>query len=108
MQIAYAKAAANSAFPVDGGFRHEQEVIEGKAIRQFHLCTHDIKTSAASWSRSRRVQALRRNPRWHVSLCNCAKHIRSGDGPMKILRRQFLHLAGGALALPAVSRCAWA
>jgi tripartite-type tricarboxylate transporter receptor subunit TctC len=27
---------------------------------------------------------------------------------MKLLRRQFLHLAAGAAALPAVSRIAWA
>ena len=27
---------------------------------------------------------------------------------MKLPRRQFLHLAAGAAALPAVSRCAWA
>ena len=30
------------------------------------------------------------------------------EGAMKIQRRQFLHLAAGAAALPAVSRIAWA
>jgi hypothetical protein len=30
------------------------------------------------------------------------------EGPMKIQRRRFLHLATGAVSLPAVSRIAWA
>ena len=30
------------------------------------------------------------------------------EGMMKLPRRQFLHLAAGAAALPAVSRLAWA
>ena len=33
---------------------------------------------------------------------------RSGGLPIKLARRQFLHLAAGAAALPAVSRLAWA
>src|ERR1700693_5337039 len=47
-----------------------------------------------------------------------SKHVRSDGnflrerplmgGAMKIRRRQFLHLAAGAAALPAVSRIAWA
>src|SRR6516225_8163103 len=32
----------------------------------------------------------------------------SWEGTMKVPRRAFLHLAGGAAALPAVSRFAWA
>src|SRR5262245_31198701 len=39
------------------------------------------------------------------SSCNDARH---GRNTMKIPRRQFLHLAAGAAALPAVSRPAWA
>ena len=31
-----------------------------------------------------------------------------GEGPMKLPRRIFLHLAAGVTALPAVSRVAWA
>ena len=33
---------------------------------------------------------------------------REREGKMKLPRRQFLHLAAGAAALPAVSRVAWA
>ena len=33
---------------------------------------------------------------------------REGGTAMKLPRRQFLHLAAGAAALPAVSRLAWA
>ena len=32
----------------------------------------------------------------------------NGEATMKLPRRQFLHLAAGAAALPAVSRVAWA
>jgi hypothetical protein len=37
-----------------------------------------------------------------------AANIRSEGEPMKLPRREFLHLAAGAVALPAVSRFAWA
>src|SRR5262245_18613250 len=36
----------------------------------------------------------------------CAIDIRSGSENMKLSRRQFLHLAAGAIALPMVSRIA--
>ena len=34
--------------------------------------------------------------------------LREKESTMKLPRRQFLHLAAGAAALPAVSRVAWA
>src|SRR5262249_61357758 len=37
-----------------------------------------------------------------------AREVRGGGGQITLPRRNFLHLAAGAAALPAVSRVAWA
>jgi len=42
-----------------------------------------------------------------IQSANAVGHRRRGD-PMKLPRRQFLHLTAGAAALPTVSRMAWA
>src|SRR5262245_13751612 len=44
--------------------------------------------------------------RAHLRACN--DDDQGGMTPMKLPRRNFLHLAAGAAALPAVSRFAWA
>src|SRR6516165_3402024 len=44
---------------------------------------------------------------WILLLVGKGAQVR-GASPVKLLRRQFLHLAAGAAALPAVSRITWA
>jgi hypothetical protein len=69
-------------------------------------------TGASGWkienmTRSCSATAMRRTHRMLVEFRGLRRYGR-GRATMKLPRRKFLRLAGGAAALPAVSRFAWA